>query len=76
MSVLALALANLRLRPTAFGVPSEGVRRWLALEAVVAITLGAALLVLPTLSSTSLLYVIAAWAMTKGVLKVNAARCL
>jgi uncharacterized membrane protein HdeD (DUF308 family) len=42
----------------------------------VAITLGVALLALLGLSSTSLLYVIAAWAMTEGVLKVNAARRL
>ena len=76
MSVLALA-DGLVSGFAAFGVQLlRGVRRWLALEAVVAITLGVALLVLPGLSSTSVLYVIAAWAMTKGVLKVNAARRL
>jgi uncharacterized membrane protein HdeD (DUF308 family) len=42
----------------------------------VAIGLGVALLALPGLSSTSLLYVIAAWAITKGVLEVGAARRL
>lgn len=76
MSVLALA-DGLLSGFAAFGVQLlRGVRRWLVLEAVVAITLGVALLVLPGLSSTSLLYVIAAWAMTKGVLKVHAARRL
>jgi uncharacterized membrane protein HdeD (DUF308 family) len=76
MSVLALA-DGLMSGFAAFAVQLlRGVRRWLVLEAVVAITLGVALLALPGLSSTSLLYVIAAWAMTKGVLKVNAARRL
>jgi uncharacterized membrane protein HdeD (DUF308 family) len=76
ISVLALA-DGLLSGFAAFAVQLlRGVRRWLVLEAVVAITLGVALLAQPGLSSTSLLYVIAAWAMTKGVLKVNAARRL
>jgi uncharacterized membrane protein HdeD (DUF308 family) len=76
MSVLALA-DGLMSGFAAFAVQLlRGVRRWLVLEAVVAITLGVALLALPGLSSTSVLYVIAAWAMAKGVLKVNAARRL
>jgi uncharacterized membrane protein HdeD (DUF308 family) len=54
----------------------RGVRRWLVLEAVVAVTLGVALLAQPGLSSTSLVYVIAAWAVTRGVLEVSAARRL
>ena len=54
----------------------RGVRRWLALEAVVAIALGIALLTLSGPSSTTLLYVIAAWALTKGALKLDAARRL
>ena len=76
MSVLALA-DGLTSGFAAFAVQLlRGVRRWLVLEAVVAITLGVALLALPGLSSTSLLYVIAAWAMAKGVLKLHAARRL
>jgi uncharacterized membrane protein HdeD (DUF308 family) len=76
MSVLALA-DGLLSGYAAFAVQLlRGVRRWLVLEAVVAIALGVALLALPGLSSTSLLYVIAAWAVTKGVLKVIAARRL
>jgi uncharacterized membrane protein HdeD (DUF308 family) len=76
MSLLALA-DGLMSGFAAFAVQLlRGVRRWLVLEAVVAITLGVALLALPGLSSTSVLYVIAAWAMAKGVLKVNAARRL
>jgi uncharacterized membrane protein HdeD (DUF308 family) len=76
MSALAVA-DGLLSGFAAFAVPLlRGVRRWLGVEAVVAITLAFALLALPDLSSTDLLYVIAAWAMTKGVLKVNAARRL
>lgn len=54
----------------------RGMRRWLALEAVVAIALGIALLALSVSSSTTLLYVIAAWALTKGTLELTAARRL
>jgi uncharacterized membrane protein HdeD (DUF308 family) len=76
MAVLALADGVLS-GYAAFAVQLlRGVRRWLVLEAVVALVLAIALLALPGLSSTALLYVIAAWAMTKGVLKVNAARRL
>jgi uncharacterized membrane protein HdeD (DUF308 family) len=76
MSLLALA-DGLMSGFAAFAVPlGRGVRRWLVLEAIVAITLGIALLALPDLSSSSVLHVIAAWALTKGVLKVHAARRL
>jgi uncharacterized membrane protein HdeD (DUF308 family) len=76
MSVAALAYGSMA-GFAAFGVPLlRGVRRWLIAEAVAAITLGLALLALPGLSSTSLLYLTAAWALTKGVLEVSAARRL
>ena len=54
----------------------RGTRWWLALEAVVAMTLGIALLAQPGLTSTSLLHAIAAWAVIRGILKVDAARRL
>jgi uncharacterized membrane protein HdeD (DUF308 family) len=76
MSVVALAVGLLS-GFAAFGVQLlRGARPWLVLEAVVAITVGVALVALPGQSSTSLLYVIAAWALTKGVLEVTAARRL
>ena len=76
MSVVALAVGLLS-GFVAFCVQLlRGARRWLVLEAVVAITLGVALLARPGMSSTSLLYVIAAWASTTGVLEVSAARRL
>jgi uncharacterized membrane protein HdeD (DUF308 family) len=60
----------------AFAAPLlRGERRWLALEAVVAIALGVVLLG-AGVSSTSLVYVIGAWAIVKGVVKVTAARRL
>jgi uncharacterized membrane protein HdeD (DUF308 family) len=59
-----------------FAVPLlRGKRRWLALEAVVAIALGVVLLG-AGMSSTSLLYAIGAWALVKGVVEVTAARRL
>jgi uncharacterized membrane protein HdeD (DUF308 family) len=76
MAVLALA-DGLMAGYAAFTVQLlRGVRRWLALEAVVAMALGIALLVQPSLSSSSLLFVIATWAVIKGILKVTAARRL
>ncbi len=76
MAVLALADGVLS-GYAAFAVPLlRGVQRWLLLEAVVAIALGVALLALPGLSATSLLTVIAVWAVTKGFLKITAARRL
>lgn len=76
MAVLAL-VDGLMSGYAAFAVQLlRGVRWWLALEAVVAMALGIALLVQPGPSSTSLLYVIASWAVIKGILKVNAARRL
>jgi uncharacterized membrane protein HdeD (DUF308 family) len=76
MSVLALA-DGLLSGFAAFAVPLlRGMRRWLVLKAVVAIALGVALLAQPDLSSSSVVHVIAAWAMAEGVLEVRAARRL
>lgn len=76
MAVLALA-DGLMSGFAAFAAQLlRGVRRWLVLEAVVAIALGVALLALTGMSSATLLYVVAAWALTKGALKLHAARRL
>jgi uncharacterized membrane protein HdeD (DUF308 family) len=76
MAVCALANGSMS-GVAAFAVPlGRGERRWLVLEAVAAATLGGALLAWPGVSSTSLLYVIAAWAIARGAIKVTAARRL
>jgi uncharacterized membrane protein HdeD (DUF308 family) len=76
LSVLALA-DGLMSGFAAFALQlPRRTRRWLVVEAVVAVTLGVALLAARGVSSTTLLYVIAAWAVAKGVLKLNAARRL
>lgn len=76
MSMLALA-GGLTSAFAAFRVPLlRGARRWLRVDAVAAIGLGLALLALPDLSSTTLLYVIAGWALAKALLELVAARRL
>ena len=76
MSVPALADGMLS-GFAAFAVPLlRGMRRWLAPRAVVAIALGVALLAQPGLSSSSVVHLLAAWAMAAGVLEVSAARRL
>jgi uncharacterized membrane protein HdeD (DUF308 family) len=59
----------------AYALPSAAkeYRVWLALNALLGLVVGTAMLVWPDLSATALLYAIAIWAIAEGVLEVVAA---
>ena len=59
----------------AFTLPSASTehRIWLALDAIAGLAVGVAVLVWPDLSAKALLYAIAIWAITLGVIHVGAA---
>jgi uncharacterized membrane protein HdeD (DUF308 family) len=55
----------------AFSVPSTGGRRaWLVIEGLIGIAVGVAVVVWPDVSALGLLYVIAAWSITLGIIEI------
>jgi uncharacterized membrane protein HdeD (DUF308 family) len=62
----------------AFALPGAATRQrvWLALNSLVGLAVGTAVLVWPDLSATALLYAIAIWAIAAGVIEVVAAFAL
>lgn len=62
----------------AFALPGAATRQrvWLALNSLVGLAVGTAVLIWPDLSATALLYAIAIWAIAAGVIEVVAAFAL
>jgi uncharacterized membrane protein HdeD (DUF308 family) len=75
----AFAIANgFMSGVAAFALPGAATRQrvWLALNSLVGLAVGTAVLVWPDLSATALLYAIAIWAIAAGVIEVVAAFAL